>query len=212
MDVPDEVYLYHLTSVENLPSIIQSGGLKSKNGLLGEGTTYQNIAYAHIQDRRANRIVPCAAGGCLHDYVPFYFGSRAPMLYAINKGSVEGYDDGQEPLLHLVTKVELIQDEGLDFAFTDRHAVLTYANFYDDVGSLSEVDHGLMRQRYWFDTDQDPQRKERRQAEFLVYDFLPFGLIGAIVVINEAMREQVERHLDTLDTVPSVIVNRNYYY
>lgn len=133
MDVPDEVYLYHLTSVENLPSIIQSGGLKSKNGLLQEGTTYQNIAYEHIQDRRANRVVPCSAGGCLHDYVPFYFGPRAPMLYAINKGSVEGYDDGQEPLLHLVTKIGFIQDNGLDFAFTDRHAVLTYTNFYDDL-------------------------------------------------------------------------------
>lgn len=212
MDVPDTVYLYHLTSVENLPSIIRSGGLKSKNGLLREGTTYQNIAYEHIQDRRANRVVPCAAGGYLHDYVPFYFGPRAPMLYAINQGGVEGYEDGQDPLLHLVTKIGLIQDNGLDFAFTDRHAVLTYTNFYDDLAALSEVDHGLMWKKHWYDTSDYPQRKERRQAEFLVHDSVPFDLIGAIGVINSAIQERVEQCLKTSDVETPVIVKRNWYY
>lgn len=212
MDVPDNVYLYHLTSVENLPSIIDSGGLKSKSRLAREQASYRNIAYTHIQKRRAKCTVPCAAGGCLHDYVPFYFGPRAPMLYAISQGGVEGYDGGQEPLVHLMTKVQFIDDEGLDFAFSDRHAVLTYADFHDDVSALDQVDHRLMYKKYWGDTDVHPQRKERRQAEFLVHDFVPFNLIGAIAVINEDVKAETERCLDELDEAPPVIVKENWYY
>jgi hypothetical protein len=212
MAVPESIYLYHLTSVDNLPSIVEEGGLKSKNRLAREQDSYRNIAYNHIQERRAKRVVPCAAGGCLHDYVPFYFGPRAPMLYVINEGRVEGYDGGQEPLVHLVTKVQLIKDEGLDFAFSDRHAVLKYANFYDEVTALDQVDYDLMRERYWHDTDQHPQRKERRQAEFLVHGFVPFGLIGAIGVINESIKEKTERYLEQTREAPPVIVKQNWYY
>jgi hypothetical protein len=212
MDVPDKVYLYHLTSVENLPSIIESGGLCSKNRLVREQASYRNIAYTHIQERRANRTVPCAAGGCLHDYVPFYFGPRSPMLYAVNEGGVEGYDDGQEPLVHLATRVQRIEEAEFAFAFTDRHAVLEYTNFYDEVTELGQVDHSLMYSKYWHDTDRHPQRKERRQAEFLVHDFVPFGLIGAIGVINEEMKEETERCLDQLDQAPPVIVKQSWYY
>ena len=212
MDVPDKVYLFHLTSVENVPSIIDSGGLKSKNRLANEQTSYRNIAYTELQERRARRTVSCAAGGCLHDYVPFYFGPRSPMLYVVNEGGVEGYDDGQEPLVHLVTRVQFIEEAELEFAFTDRHAVLRYANFYDDVASLDQVDHGLMRRKYWDNTAQHPQRKERRQAEFLVHDFFPFELIGAIGVINEEIKETTERHLDRLDEAPPVIVKQKWYY
>ncbi len=212
MDVPDKVYLYHLTSVENLPSIIDSGGLKSKNRLAQEQVSYRDIAYTGLQERRARRTVPCAAGGCLHDYVPFYFGPCPPMLYVISEGGVEGYDGGQEPIVYLMTRVQFIENEGLDFAFSDRHAVLTYASFYEDVTALDQVDHRLMYKQYWQNTDVHPQRKERRQAEFLVHDFVPFTLIGAIVVINQDVKTETERCLDELSEAPPVIVKENWYY
>ena len=209
---PEQVYLYHITSIENLPSIVDSGGLKSKNRLLAEETGHRNIAYGHIQERRAQCEVPCAAGGCLHDYVPFYFGPRSPMLYAIHGGYVDGYDDGQQPILHLVTKASMILEEELSFAFTDRHAALTYASFFEDVKDLDKVDHDLMRNEYWHDTDDHPQRKERRQAEFLIYRFLPFDVIGAIGVINEETKAQVLDALEPLDAPPPVIVKQKWYY
>ena len=212
MSVPAKIYLYHLTSVDNLPAIVASGGLKSKSRLAREDITYRNIAYTHIQKRRSSRAVPCAQGGCLHDYVPFYFGPRAPMLYAINKGNVDGYQQGQTPLIYLVTRVQLIVDEGLDFAFTDRHAVLKYACFYDELDALDQVEHGLMLKKYWHDTDQHPERKERRQAEFLVHDVLPFDLIGAIGVINEEVKEKTEQRLESLGEAPPVIVKPSWYY
>jgi hypothetical protein len=90
--------------------------------------------------------------------------------------------------------------------------VLALAEFYDDPGSLDQVDHSLMYKKDWNDTPQHPNRKEKRQAEFLVYDFMPFNLIGAIAVINEGVKAQVSEILESLDEPPHVFVRRNWYY
>jgi hypothetical protein len=212
MSVPENVYLYHLTSVGNLPSIVKNGGLRCKNQLIQDDTDHQNIAYRDIQSRRAEKSVPCAEGGYLHDYVPFYFGPRPPMLLTIKSGNVDGYDEGQEPIVHLVTKVAWVVDQGLSFAFTDRHAVLTLARFYDDASDLDVVDHSIMNDKYWNNTPQYPERKERRQAEFLIHDTCPLSLIGAVGTVNETMAERARRCLESLDSPPPVIVRQNWYY
>lgn len=134
------------------------------------------------------------------------------MLYAIHGGYVDGYDEGQERILHLVTKVSWVLEEGLSYAFTDRHAALTYASFFEEAKDLDKIDHDLMRSRYWHDTDEYPQRKERRQAEFLIRDFMPFDLIGAIGVVNDNVKTQVSEALNPLDEAPPVIVKQKWYY
>lgn len=212
MAVPDDVYLYHLTSMRNLPSMVQSGRLKSKTRLAQESTGYENIAYADLQDRRARTTVPCAAGGCLHDYVPFYFAPRSPMLYAIHEGNVEGYDDGQEPLVYILTKVARVIRADLTFAFTDRHAVLAVAQFYDDPSALDAVDHTLMREKYWHSTDRHPDRRERRQAEFLIYDEVPLDIVGAVAVMSETVKEAVDADLAPMESPPPVIVRPRWYF
>jgi hypothetical protein len=91
-----KVLIYHITNLENLESIVSMGGLSCYNRLKAENIDYQNIAYERIQDRRADTIVPCGPGGNLHDYVPFYFAPRSPMLYTIEKRNVQSCPDGQK--------------------------------------------------------------------------------------------------------------------
>ncbi len=100
--------IYHITHIRNLQSILQSGGLIANSRLKQQQTNYQDIAHGHIQDRRALTRVPCSAGGCLHDYVPFYFAPRSPMLYAIHKGNVQGYSGEQNSIIHLVFEAEFL--------------------------------------------------------------------------------------------------------
>lgn len=52
------------------------------------------------------------------------------MLYAIYKGNVEGYKDGQNPILHLTSSVEAVEEAGLPFAFTDGHAEMAISDFF----------------------------------------------------------------------------------
>ncbi len=87
--------IYHLTHQNNLPDILESGCLHCVNDLGNQASV--NIAHPAIQTRRAITPVSAGPGGALHDYVPFYFANRQPMLYALHRGNVEEYDEGQQP-------------------------------------------------------------------------------------------------------------------
>lgn len=205
--------LFHITHVGNLGPILQAGGLLANSQLQRQGTAFQDISYGSIQDRRARRAVPCGAGGYLHDYVPFYFAPRSPMLYAIHCGTVSAYQGGQGAILHLVTTVEAITATNCPYAFTDGHAVMAYADFYDDTDLLEHVvDWEVMRSKYWADTNDDPNRKCKRQAEFLVFEQLPWGLVQEIGVQNRAMQQRVHQVLQTVGDETPVTVYSDWYY
>lgn len=203
--------IYHITHIDNLSSILKAKGLFANSQL--QPNQYTDIAHGGIQDRRGRVQVPCAAGGTLHDYVPFYFAPRSPMLYAINRGNVEGYRDGQNPILHLVIDVNSLVECGLSFVFTDGHAVMAYSAFCDDSSLLDYViDWDLMKSNYWFDTEDYPDRKRRRQAEFLVHEFCPWDFVIKIGVINSNIQNKVRNLLQQYDCRTPVNVYRNWYY
>ncbi|MEG4805337.1 DUF4433 domain-containing protein [Microcoleus sp. ARI1-B5] len=204
--------IYHSTHIRNLESIISEGGLLAYNAMRAAGTEYTNIAYENIQDRRARVRVPCGAGGVLHDYVPFYFAPRSPMLYTINKGNVTSYTQGQAAVIHLVSDVLEIEFRGLDFVFTDGHAIMTFTDFFDDLHDLEQLDWDVMESRQWNDTNEDNDRKRRRQAEFLVHKFLPWELIEEIGVMNSTIKVQAENILQNFTHKPPVIVRKDWYY
>lgn len=205
--------IYHITHLNNLQAIVNSGGLIAKKRHQQKGVICVDIAYEHIQDRRAVIPVTCAAGGCLHDYVPFYFAPRSPMLYTISKGNVQGYQGGQNPILHLVVEAETIKAADIPFCFTDGHAVMKYSLFFEDLSLLDEaIDWDVMKSQYWNDTNHNPDRKRRRQAEFLVYQFCPWELIYEIGVINATIQKEVQTILQSETYKPSIIINKNWYY
>lgn len=204
--------IYHITHVENLPTIIQRGRLLCPVFLVEQNLSHLNIAHQNIQSRRVQKKVPLAPFGVLHDYVPFYFAPRSPMLYTINRGNVEGYSDGQTPIIHLVTSAEVVADEKRPFVFTDGHAIIAISKFYNDLGNLDQIDWKLMKAKYWRDTDEDGDRLRRRNAEFLIYHFLPWTLIHEIGVINKTIGEKVEDMLSEQPHRPLVKIRGEWYY
>ncbi len=204
--------IYHITHLRNLPSILQEGGLCCDNTVAERTLTPTEIGYQHIKERRTSKPVLLAPGGTLADYVPLYFAPRSPMLYAIAKGLVAGYDEGQEPVLHLVTTAEYIERQNLAFVFTDGHAVMAFSTFFNNLESLDHIDWDIMKARYWMDTLEDNDRKRRRQAEFLVHDFLPWFLIDEIGVMTNRVKQKVIAVLDSAEHQPKVTVRRNWYY
>lgn len=90
MPAPQPTRLFHITAIANLPAICMAGALLSKNDGAVAGINYQNIAHAGAQGAMAGRTVPNPPGGLVHDFVPFYFAPRSPMLCAINGGRVAG--------------------------------------------------------------------------------------------------------------------------
>ena len=203
--------IYHITHINNLSSIIKSGGLVA-NSLLKK-TDYVDIAHGHIQDRRGVTRVPCSVGGCLHDYIPFYFAPRSPMLYAIHRGKVQKYKDGQNKVVYLVSEAEIIANNKLNFVFTDGHAaVVALSEFYDKLDDLFNIDWNIMKTTYWANTDEDNDRTRRRQAEFLVHHLCHWTLIQEIGVIDSTMEQQVRKILQNVNVQTSVKINPSWYY
>lgn len=174
-------HIYHITHINNLPSIIEAGGLWCDAKVNSGEVSAMGIAHEHIKEHRRSRNVDLAPGGNLCDYVPFYFAPRSPMLYAIHKGYVEGYHGGQDDILHLEAQIEQIIQCGLPYVFSDGHAVIRISKFFNDLKYLKEIDWGLMKSTYWNDTQEDFDRKRKRQAEFLVHNFFPWNLSQKLV-------------------------------
>jgi hypothetical protein len=99
--VPQPTPIYHITHKDNLSGIIARAGLIAQSQMANT-VNYCNIAHKNIQDRRSQTPVTCGPGGFIHDYVPFYFAPRSPMLYAIHMGNVDGCTAGQKDIVYLV--------------------------------------------------------------------------------------------------------------
>lgn len=214
MAAPLPTMVYHITHVDNLSAILDEGALRCCGDLLREGTDYVNIAHQNIQDRRGRTQVPCGPRGTLHDYVPFYFAPLSPMLCAIHHGRVEGYAGGQSDVIYLVSNAQLVARRDSKFVFTNGHGTMALTDFFDDLDKLDEVDWEVMRLQYWNDTPKDPDRKRRRNAEFLVHGSFPWTLVSDVVVMTNAIKARIEALLDgkAIDHRPDITVCRGWYY
>ncbi len=176
----NSIRLFHITAIDNLSGIFETGVLLSKNAGALNGINYQNIAHTSIQSTRSEKLVPNPPGGNIHDYVPFYFAPRSPMLFAINKGNVNGCSLRQEDIAHLETTVDKVIEKNADFVFYDRNAAMDFSKPFTDLAMLkTQIAWDLITEspkldgfcKYFqskHDNERYVDRMERRQAEFLV--------------------------------------------
>lgn len=208
-----KTWVYHITDVSNLPSILAAGGLLSFNRLHQQRVDYTSIAYENLQDRRATKKVPCGPGGVLHDYVPFHFAARSPMLCAISKGNVPACPNGQDTVIYLVSTAEEIKAAGLGLAFSDGHGIMRLTRFFDDLSCLDQVDWELMKSKMWNETANDLDRPRRRQAEFLVHQFMPWSLVAYIGAKSRVVTDTVQKYIkDSRQPVPRIDLRTEWYY
>lgn len=98
---------------------------------------------------------------------------------------------------------------------TEGHAAMAYTAFFDEIEYLygdGVIDWEIMEANYWADTQEDGDRKRRRQAEFLVHQFFPWQLIQEIGVINPAIQTQVREILQSFKVQTCVEVYSKWYY
>ena len=136
------------------------------------------------------------------------------MLFQLKTGRVQGYTEGQEPLIYLVSSVQTIHEAGLQFVFSDGHGIAFDTHWYADVSDLDKVDWNMVYQRYWAaDYERDMDRQRRKQAEFLVYRQCDWALIQEIGVLNTTIKARVEDFLEQFgETDTSVNVRLEWYY
>ena len=163
MTVPEPTPILRLIHIDNLGLCLARGGLHAPNHQPGDGLEYRAIHSLAVQASRHDRAIPCGPGGSMHDYVPFYFGPLSPMMLNLKTGRVAGYEEGQEPLIYLVSTAQKVQESGAGFVFSDGHGLAAFTEWFDDLEFLGQIDWQVVAARYWADTanDMDRQRKNR---------------------------------------------------
>jgi hypothetical protein len=129
------------------------------------------------------------------------------------RGGVEQYREGrQDPLIHLVTTVDVVEGLGLPLVFSDGNCAKSITEVFDDLSHLDRIDWPLMKERYWNDTASDGDRMRRRMAEFLVYDRVPWSAFLGVGTMTEEVADRVRNILAGFDLPGDVIVKRDWYY
>jgi ssDNA thymidine ADP-ribosyltransferase, DarT len=223
ISVPNPVRIFHITAIPNLASIVASGAIQAKTLLAERRAAYSNIAYQGAQGRRAVKTVTKGPRGVIHDYVPFYFAPRSPMLFTINSGNVDGCLHRQQDIAHLATTVDAVCARRLEFVFYNFNATLSYAECLDELAELEKIDWPLFFEepridgycKYWnsrLDSSKYAQRMETRQAEFLVYREVPLEIFEIIGVCNESKANEVRAILKSAGMDLPVKVKPGWYY
>lgn len=210
--IPNPVWILRIIHLNTLDICLRRGGIHAPNFQPSDGQSYTRIDDATVNSSRSVTTIPCGPQGSIHDYVPFYFGPLSPMLYRLHNNNVLGHTTGQQDIIYLVTSVQHVQTQSLRYVFSDGHGLARFTSWFDDLNQLSQVDWNVVNQRYWADTLEDPDKKRRKQAEFLVYQFIPWNTILGIVVQNLNNQNRVQAILNQYGPQLQVKVDPNCFY
>lgn len=215
MSVPAEPKIYHITHVRNLPLLLEAGRVWSDAKRLELGLSCTIVGMSEIKRRRLEELpVHCHPGTMVGQYVPFYFCPRSIMLYILYRGNHPEvtYREGQGPIVHLQADlrrvVALADKHKIRWAFTNCNAGARYANFFNSLDQLGEVDWDAVEA-----TDfRGANIREGKQAEFLVHESFPWLLVERIGVANQMVLQQVQAVLADNEHQPPVAVERRWYF
>lgn len=191
--IPDNPSIYRIVHRDNLEFIL-------KNGLFASTHPDRDPDYIFIGDRkltsqRSSYSIPIAGHGNIGEYIAFYFFPQSPMLLNIQTGYRGVEKRSPEEIIYLGVKLQDIFQSSCQWIFTDGHAKNKLSTFYNDSNDLDKIDWSLRTSSNWKNTEEDRDRQRRKQAEFLVRDFIPPSFISNMAVCNNAAYEYVSQVL-----------------
>ena len=114
------------------------------------------------------------------------------------------------PIVHLQADlnhvVQWANQKNKRWVFTDSNAGSNYFNDYCSLNELNKIDWNAVQAKSWQNC------QEKKQAEFLIEDRLPWKLIESIGVFSGKQHSQAIRILSKVQSQPEVMVKRTWYY
>jgi len=210
-NIPSPVYLYRIIHVDNLPFILDEQELRCPNHLDSD-PDYLGIGDITLIQSRGSKVIPIEPGETFRDYISFYFGPRSPMLFEIKHGYNNVIKRNQEDIIYLIVTVDSILKQACDYVFFDGHGYHNFSGCYKDLRDLAQVDWNIVKAKYWNNNENDPDRKRRKQAEFLVNKSIPWIAIQSICVYNSTAKQYVQNILNSRNISCTVLIKTDYYY
>jgi hypothetical protein len=211
---PEQPKIYHITHIDNLPSIV-SGGILSDSAMIAKGGPIKAVGMSKIKLRRLQELrVDCHVGDFVGQYVPFYFCPRSIMLYLLYMGNSPEltYRGGQGHIVHLEADlgevVAYANRTSTRWAFSLSNAGAYYTEFRKDLANLNEINWPAVAATNF----KPPDIKEGKQAEFLVRDYFPWKLVTRIGVQSQSIAQRAHAALGASQHRPVVEIQPSWYF
>ena len=201
--------IYRIVHRENLNLILGDKKIFAPN--YGKSSKYIPIGEMELIKERANLQILIEPGGTIKDYVAFYFGVRPPMLYCIKNG----FDVTRKPqneIIYLISSMEKLIELKKRFVFTDGHAFAAFTMFFNNVNDLYQIDWNAVNLVRGNNTETDPDRKRRKQAECFVNKDITLEAINEIVVYNQECFDYISKVLKKHKTKLQIRIEPSWYY
>ncbi|MCH8049682.1 DUF4433 domain-containing protein [Patescibacteria group bacterium] len=206
----DKAFIFRITHIANV-SWILNNGLHCKSAEIMDPNFVQ-IGNPELISKRATRDVPVPPGGSLSNYIPFYFTPHSMMMYNIVTGYGGIRQFSNRDIVILVSSLRSLEGSGVQAVFTDRHAYLKAAQFFNSLDKLSEIDWGILQQRDFRRDPDNPEKTDRYQAEALIYRHLPVEQLAGIVCHGMNEKRTLNRQREELGMQLKIIAQPSWYF
>ncbi|WP_017220145.1 DarT ssDNA thymidine ADP-ribosyltransferase family protein [Moritella dasanensis] len=185
-------YIYHMTHIDNIESILKQGLLSHKNA-----PVLHDISDPDVNSRRIK--TEPIYNRSIHSYVPFYFNPRNAMLYSRK---------------HIQDSIVILAvDRSLIYAksslTTDGNAASSNTGFSNKSDDLNVLSWECINSKYWNDFF-DGKRKS--MSEVLVYSSVEPSSILKFICKNPSTQNVVSKLLAVENINTPVVVNKSFYF
>lgn len=208
---PQKALIFRIVHIDNVPWILRNGGLYARSSPW-QDRNYVSIGSAELIGKRMQRQVPLPPGGTLGDYVPFYFTPFSMMMYNIKTGYNGVTKRPNRDIVIFVSSIHRLAEAGLPFVFTNGHAYMIEADFYNQVADLDKIDWPLLQKRDFQRDQNDFYKQFRYQAEALAHQHVPLKALIAVCCHDDGIRERLSLKLGEMGANLPVNVTPRFYF
>lgn len=207
---PERALIFRITHRDNVPWILDHG-LHCRNSKVVD-PNFVEIGNPDLIGKRARHPVALWPSGTLSDYIPFYFTPHSPMMYNIRTGWGGIKQRPNDDIVICVSSLPNLQEKGIEFLFTDRHAYLAAAQFYSDPIRLDQIDWDMLQRRDFRNDPEDPSKKERYQAEALIHKHLPVDCLLGIACYSDDVLNSLNAALAQREQTMKIVRKPDWYF
>lgn len=206
---PKKALIFRITHRANVAWIFKHG-MYCRNSSQ-QDPEYRAIGNPELIAKRAYRDVPIHPYGTLSDYIPFYFTPFTPMMRNIQTGWGGITKVTNEDVVIFVSSIHRLASQARTFVFTDRHAYLAGAEFYNNTDRLDQIDWQILQNRDFKRDNDDPGKFERYQAEALIYDHMPLEAFIGVVCYTDKVRDELMQQASENGVELKIITQKGWY-
>jgi hypothetical protein len=108
-------------------------------------------------------------------------------------------------------KLDLLRGGSLVF-FSDGHARHEMTRFYTDASGFDELDWEAIYATQWKNTENDPDRQRRKQAEYRIKENVPITCFSYFLTFDEKCKQKIESLQVLAQTAIPVKISKKAYY